>query len=201
MIKLALVLVSLTLSLSANAEVYQLPGINPSDPTDFGQVFLTDVKASYKLKKTGSTLKATQEKKSFDLWVAGTRYDVTKGTYSLTAQFDSSGNLIDGFVEIKGAVEGLDVNKKGVLATMSLTEFAYTEDLIGFNTADLECPSFDFCTDTESVYLTGFEDGFDFDAKKWSSSADAITTIPLPAAAWLFGSALLGLGAMKRKKA
>jgi hypothetical protein len=28
-----------------------------------------------------------------------------------------------------------------------------------------------------------------------------LTTVPIPAAAWLFGSALLGLGVMKRKKA
>ncbi len=31
--------------------------------------------------------------------------------------------------------------------------------------------------------------------------APAPSEVPIPAAAWLFGSALLGLGAMKRKKA
>ena len=30
---------------------------------------------------------------------------------------------------------------------------------------------------------------------------NVIPDVPLPAAAWLFGSALLGLGALKRKKA
>jgi hypothetical protein len=34
-----------------------------------------------------------------------------------------------------------------------------------------------------------------------SGSFLSVTNVPLPAAAWLFGSALLGLGALKRKKA
>jgi hypothetical protein len=32
-------------------------------------------------------------------------------------------------------------------------------------------------------------------------SGDALAPVPVPAAAWLFGSALLGLGAMKCRKA
>ena len=33
------------------------------------------------------------------------------------------------------------------------------------------------------------------------STAGSVSAVPIPAAAWLFGSALLGLGVLKRKKA
>lgn len=35
----------------------------------------------------------------------------------------------------------------------------------------------------------------------WEIASVTLSQVPLPAAAWLFGSALLGLGALKRKKA
>lgn len=37
------------------------------------------------------------------------------------------------------------------------------------------------------------------DATSWAASTN-ISAVPLPAAAWLFGSALLGLGALRRKQ-
>ncbi len=40
----------------------------------------------------------------------------------------------------------------------------------------------------------------DSETEVWLMSG-TISSVPLPAAAWLFGSALLGLGALKRKKA
>lgn len=37
-------------------------------------------------------------------------------------------------------------------------------------------------------------------SEAYAGTAWSVTTVPLPAAAWLFGSALLGLGAIKRRK-
>jgi len=36
---------------------------------------------------------------------------------------------------------------------------------------------------------------------EWTYAVATLSAVPLPAAAWLFGSALLGLGAIKRRKA
>ncbi len=38
------------------------------------------------------------------------------------------------------------------------------------------------------------------DLYAWAVHSGDVAAIPLPAAAWLFGSALLGLGAVKRRK-
>jgi hypothetical protein len=50
----------------------------------------------------------------------------------------------------------------------------------------------------EASFATMFFDGASADA---TITAMNVSAVPLPAAVWLFGSALLGLGAMKRKKA
>lgn len=48
--------------------------------------------------------------------------------------------------------------------------------------------------------FVGFNANFDFDAPV--SAADAVSAVPVPAAVWLFGSGLLGLvGVARRKKA
>jgi hypothetical protein len=41
----------------------------------------------------------------------------------------------------------------------------------------------------------------ELEAVTFGSIEASVSTVPIPAAAWLFGSALLGLGAVKRKKA
>lgn len=66
----------------------------------------------------------------------------------------------------------------------------------GFNNSN-QAVMFDSATGQSTRGLAGpnfsFSSGF--------TVANSISSVPIPAAAWLFGSALLGLGALKRKKA
>jgi hypothetical protein len=74
------------------------------------------------------------------------------------------------------------------LMTADLTKIAVGDGLIGMNTGGLVCYFADFCTQNESVYIN-LDTGL------------AVTTVPLPGAVWLFGSGLLGLYGVTRKKA
>ena len=57
------------------------------------------------------------------------------------------------------------------------------------------------CTTNEVIYLNLLEAiGPDAGARKIKTAGIAVTSVPLPAAAWLFGSGLLGLIAMARRR-
>ena len=139
------------------------------------------------------------------------------GNYKLNAFFDTSGNFLDGSVEIKGKVDFPDGSKaKGTLMTATLginnfpgdTAFAYTSDLLGFNTRDIVCNAVinDYlggggCTKQESVIIALQDGGFDGPTEKgYKSDGLAVTSVPVPAAVWLFGSGLLGLVGMARRR-
>lgn len=137
-------------------------------------------------------------------------YLVTDPSYFLLANFNPQGDLIGrSSVTIRGSIDDSVFGQySGLLMTADLAEFAYgknifDEDLLGFNTENIICPQFDFCTRNESAYLNlGFL-GLDADMANWGSfvaSGTAVTTIPVPAAAWLFGSGLLGLVGIARRK-
>jgi len=88
-------------------------------------------------------------------------------------------------------------------------------DLFGVDTTGISCIStWDFCTTNESFYVAGdFGTGLGglmygaIDAQikvdgSEGGGATSVTTLPVPAAVWLFGSGLLGLVVIaKRKKA
>jgi len=190
-------------SAAASAKVYQLPGLRPSDPTEYGPVFLNDVDIVYKQKKNGSyVLRAIQKHENFSLVLLGDTYTVEYGSYKLKARFDANGNLLGGFAKVHGGVNEL-TDGVGLLAKMKLNDYAFGEEgeKIGFNTTDLVCPQFDFCTTKESIYLAEFGGGFDpTTTSKWTASGLAVTTIPVPAAAWLFGSALIGLAGVGKRR-
>ena len=117
------------------------------------------------------------------------------GNYKLNAFFDTSGNFLDGSVEIKGKVETSAGTAKGTLMTATLgvnnfpgdTAFAYTSDLLGFNTRDIVCNSVinDFlggggCTTDESVIIALQDGGFDPTKKGYKSDGLAVTSVPVP---------------------
>jgi hypothetical protein len=88
--------------------------------------------------------------------------------------------------------------------TANLTQFAtgYGGHVIGFNTANIVCNplinAYNQCTTNESVFIA-LSKSFNY-STKYSSSGIALTSVPIPAAAWLFGSGLLGLVGIARRK-
>ncbi|MGB5438653.1 MAG: VPLPA-CTERM sorting domain-containing protein [Gammaproteobacteria bacterium] len=75
-------------------------------------------------------------------------------------------------------------------------------DLFGVSTFGIECPQWDFCTSMESFYVMGsFKEKGSKGKFSWKDKkATAVTTIPVPAAVWLFGSGLIGLVAVARRR-
>jgi hypothetical protein len=128
--------------------------------------------------------------------------------FNFSAQFDKkTGDFIDGSMSIQGAIPGLGItDKKTVLMSADLTSFGWAGNYVGFNTANIFCdaglgvP----CTPAESIIFT-LDSIFSGDpTARLHTTALAVTSVPLPAAVWLFGSGLGLLGGglgIKRRKA
>ncbi|MCI0562825.1 MAG: hypothetical protein MN733_30455, partial [Nitrososphaera sp.] len=95
----------------------------------------------------------------------------------------------------------------GLLYSANLVDFNFTSDLLGFETTNASgwASQFQNANALESLYFSNLSrpfPGFDgLPGHGWSANATALTTVPLPGAAYLLGSALAGLffGAAKRK--
>lgn len=133
-------------------------------------------------------------------------YVIEHGSYQLKAWFDADGGFLNGDVKITGNLSGLYnndgtlVDASGVLMTANLDSFAWNSDLLGFNTTDIICPFFDFCTENESAYLSLDSGDFDIGLKRYDSTGLAVTTVPIPAGIWLFGSGLIGMITLARRR-
>ncbi|MGD2055750.1 MAG: VPLPA-CTERM sorting domain-containing protein [Gammaproteobacteria bacterium] len=176
---------------------YSLPGITPAGSPNFENY------ASIRLIEKGPggnngylVMGSLMEgsKMYFNIGVANgvatNSYEVLDPTYSLFGNFTAAGDTLGkrNFIEITGTIDDLDFGTySGVLMTADLTKLVVGEDLIGMNTGNIVCPFFDFCTENESAYIN-LDTGL------------AVTTVPLPGAAWLFGSGLLGLTGIARRK-
>jgi hypothetical protein len=95
-----------------------------------------------------------------------------------------------------------------VLVTADITAFNFQDDpnLWGFATSNILCSPLLLitCTTNESIYVE-LDDPFtqgNLVGGRFTTTGFASTTVPIPAAAWLFGSALgfLGWAARARKR-
>jgi len=139
----------------------------------------------------------------------GSPFNIAGGTFDLNASIDDSGTLSGGILGIGGTIAGLGFNS-GTLLTGSLTD-------IGFNNAGGDPLEFLFdVTGGDAAGLYGSLGGIiltqagfggswanSFSSGPFQALSDVGTVgvVPVPAAIWLFGSALIGLvGFGKRRK-
>jgi hypothetical protein len=118
---------------------------------------------------------------------------------------------LDGTLSIKGQIIGLPpelaMTKVEALYEADLTSFNFSgfgvNAQFGYNTEMTYCHAeiAAYCTDAESVYME-IQDGqsFNLDSRKFSANSFQVTTVPVPAAVWLFGSGLLGMVSIAKRK-
>lgn len=138
------------------------------------------------------------------------KYQMKGGSYKLDAFFDTSGNFLKGTLKIRGRLDTPVGRARGTLMTATLTDFAFdsglTSSLLGFNTSDIVCNAvieewLGSCNEKESVYIALYKGGFDPTLRGFRSNGLSVATVPVPAAVWLFGSGLIVLvGMMRRRK-
>ena len=119
--------------------------------------------------------------------------------------------ITSGTLKIMGGIEELGINgskknggKKNPLMKAELDgtwSINADGDLVGFNTMNIVCHDkiSAYCTEAESFYLNLLE-SITTGKPEIKTAGIAVTTIPVPAAIWLFGSGLLGLLAVSRRK-
>jgi len=193
-----------------------LEGIVPASFPNFENAVRVKVK---KNGKKGYKLKVKKKGKEhyFNL-LSGESFKIKNAKYKLNAFFDPDGNFLNGTVEIKGKIVTADGKAKGTLMTATLgsniwsdTAFAYESDayrtLLGFNTSDIWCHDFineliggGGCTTDESVIIALPDGGFSPTEKGYKSDGLAVTSVPVPTAVWLFGSGLIGLVGIARRR-
>lgn len=129
----------------------------------------------------------------------GVQTEGSMGNFDLNATFASDGTLIGGTVTIMGAIADLGINDPAtVLMTAELVNFNFEGNLAGFSIGNIRCAAeIQNCEsdpgDIESVYvrLAGNFAGIDnLNGKNYRSTIASITTVPIPAAAWLMLSGL-----------
>ena len=186
-----------------------LPGLREGTFPYFDQ----GVRAKYKARKDGDFyLKAKFDKHSdrsslvidpngiFGISPDGI-FDIDKTKFKIKVKVEDG--VANGSLRIKGAIDEFGI-KKTTLVTANLSgEWALSDDgqLIGFNTTNIVCsPELPInCTNSESIYLV-LDDAINTGNKNYKTTGVAITTVPLPAAAWLFASGLLGLAGIARRR-
>ena len=174
--------------------------------------FLQNVTVTLKNKKHGKfRLKAkrlgaeTRESTLFFSPSSDDTYAVYKTFFRFKAKY-KNGKLA-GRIRIKGKMPELGINKRRTLMTADLKgEWNSTGQLIGFNTMNIECHeainAVSPCTTDEVIFLSELEDALDVGGLKgkYKTTGLAVTSVPVPAAAWLFGFGLMGLAGMARHK-
>lgn len=191
--------------------VMSLPGIPPSGNPNFendAQINLFDIGSNnYLFAATNSGAPITFNNGSTSV----SSNAAHPGYFVLTALFSADGSYIPntGALSISGEIPYPFANLPGVyisgdLLTAKLDNFAFDSDTLGFSTNMISGFGTLFGS-AESVYLsaTGLASALGFGsgaliATTAPLSASAITTVPVPGAGWLIGSAF-GLFTLLRK--
>jgi hypothetical protein len=198
------------------ATVDDLPAI-PGIPLAGNPAFVNTLKLKVSNWGDGYKLTATAaETEPFLFQLGSDSYQITDGTYNLTAYFDQNSNLdtVRSNVQIRGtfsdaALEALSGTERqhelwgGNLFSARLDNVGLSLEggnlAVGFGIADFGGWASQF-GNYESIWL------FDFNPSasnlfalldglyKGTLEASAITTVPLPAGIWLMGSVLVGFG-------
>lgn len=169
-----------------------------------------------KFQKSGSywELKATERSGTHRFqYDSSTSHNVNDSSFSLKALFDSDLNFVGGNMKIKGEIHGMGVHDETTLWKSKLTDFGFDFNpydgspmALGFKTADHSGWAAQFSSGApESVYLYSPDlsslrvHASHHDGGGISINATALTTVPVPAAAWLLGSGLIALMGMRRR--
>jgi hypothetical protein len=141
----------------------------------------------------------------------GIQTEGSMGNFDLNATFDSDGTLTGGTVTIMGAIAGLGIDDPStVLMTADLLNFNFEGNLAGFSIGNIRCAAeIQNCEsdpgDIESVYVRlagNFAGVENLNGKHYRSTIASITTVPIPAAAWLMISGLAciaGIAGQRRR--
>jgi hypothetical protein len=174
--------------------------------------FLQNVHVTLKNRKNGNfRLKArnrgaTARKSTFYVSPSpDDTYAIHKTRFRFKAKY-KNGELT-GRIRIKGKMPELGIKKRRTLMTADLKgQWNSTGQLVGFNTMNIEChaaiDALVHCTHNEVIYLSQLEDALDLGGTKgkYKTTGLAVTSVPVPATAWLFGSGLIGLTGVARRK-
>jgi len=170
---------------------------------------------------SGGTLTMSGSSMILDAYSPSTGLDpISGGSYSLVATFDGTGTFTGGTVTALGTASSGDPNfQSGNLVTANLTEFGFsgTDDAgsleFTFNdaiTGDFAAFYYSYSAiiattttmkDANGVAISGdWDANLDFTQNFSATSANIDTSVPIPAAVWLFGSAIMGLFGLGRAR-
>lgn len=140
-----------------------------------------------------------------NLLTGGALNPIAGGSFDLSASIDNTGVLSGGTLAIGGTIAGLGFNS-GTLLTGNLTAFGFDAlggDPLEFLFTATSGDALGLYSGLGGIILsgTGFGGSFnsDFASAAFSAMAD-VGVVPVPAAVWLFGSALLGLIGYNRRR-
>jgi len=184
---------------NTSAFAFSLPGITPSGSPAFMNNVRVHMNPHGRLRMWGRN-------QTFSLDTGSDFFVGTRGTYKLNAYFTDDGIFESGTVSLRGKIEQLGISTKKIdLMSATLTSANIVDDpyLLGFNTTDIWCaPELMLnCTERESVYVALSKAFSGEIGRNFMTNGIAVTTVPVPAAVWLFGTALALLGWVRRKAA
>ena len=166
--------------------------------------FSQDVYVTLKNMKSGDFyLKASYDGGVSDFIVSNAiDYNIDNTFFQFKAK--SKNDNVTGSIRIMGKLDG--TNAQQTLMTADLTgDWGSTGQLIGFNTMNIQCgdaiTAIVPCTSAEVIYLN-LSDSLDPGGPKgkYHTTGLAVTSVPVPAAVWLFGSGLVGLAGVARRR-